>query len=142
MLSAKLFGGLGAVVFAVAILGRYGILPFVPMGLGISGVAYGPFYWQTFSAVVCAALALSYLAIARTATHPPNRLAGIVSFALVALALATMIVESLFSDRLFQRFEFMVWLFFAAMFAFLIGVILSALTLAWAVFRQALPASN
>ena len=53
-----------------------------------------------------------------------------------------MIVESLFSDRLFQRFEFMVWLFFAAMFAFLIGVVLSALNLAWAVFRQALPASN
>jgi hypothetical protein len=142
MLSAKLFGALGAIVFVVAILGRLGILPFSPMGLAIAGVAYGPFYWQTFAAIVCAALALSYVGIARTATHPPNRLVGIASFALVALALFTMIVESFVSDRLFQRFESMIWIFFAAMFAFLVGVVLSALNLAWAVFRQALPASN
>jgi hypothetical protein len=142
MLSAKLFGGLGAIEFLVAILGHYGILPCSPMGLDFAGIAYGPFYWQTFAAIVCAALALSYVGIARTATHPPNRLVGIASFALVALALLTMTAESLVSDKFFQRFELLVWIFFAAMFAFLVGVVLSALNLAWAVFRQALPASN
>ncbi len=142
MFSAKLFGALGAIVFVVAILGRFGVLPFSPMGLDFSGVAYGPFYWQTFSAVVCAALALSYLGVARTATHPPNQIAGVASFAIVALALLAMTVESLLSARFFARFELLVWIFFAAMFAFLIGVVLSALNLAWAVFRKALPASN
>jgi len=53
-----------------------------------------------------------------------------------------MTAESLVSDKFFQRFELLVWIFFAAMFAFLVGVVLSALNLAWAVFRQALPASN
>ena len=72
----------------------------------------------------------------------PDRLVGIASFTLVALALFTMILESFVSDRLFQRFESMIWIFFAAMFAFLVGVVLSALNLAWVVFRQALPASN
>jgi hypothetical protein len=142
MLSAKLFGALGAIVFVVAMLGRLGILPFSPMGLDFSGVAYGPIYWQTFSAIVCAALALAYLGIARTATHPPNRTAGIASFALVVLALLTMNVESLLSERFFGRFELLVWIFFAAMFAFLIGVVFSAVNLAWTVFRHALPASN
>ena len=142
MLSAKLFGALSAIVFLVAILGRFGILPFSPMGLDFSGVAYGPFYWQTFSAIVCAALALSYLGVARTATPPPNQIVGIASFALVSLALLTMMVESLLSESLFSRFELLVWFFFAAMFAFLVGVVLSALNLAPCVFRQALPTSN
>lgn len=142
MLSAKLFGLLGAIVFVVAVLGRLGVLPFAPMGLDISGIAYGPLFWQTFAAVVCAALALSYFVTSRTATHPPNQIVGIASFALVTLALLIMTIEGLLSEMLFRRFEFLIWCFFAAMFAFLIGVVLSALNLAWAVFCATLRASN
>jgi hypothetical protein len=132
---------IGAIfAFVVALLDRLNVMR-PNAGIFVAGVGLPAFYWEGFAAIAGAALALSYFAVSRTVPHAPNRAIGAISFALVFISFAAMVVESLYADKFFTNNLF-VWIFFGAMFAFLIGVVLSAINLAWAVFRQALPASN
>ena len=140
MSTARLFTIAAVFAFVVAILDRLNILR-PNLGIFVGGAGLPAFYWEGFAAVTCAALALSYFAVARTVVQQPNRIVGAISFAIVVVAFVVMVVESLYSEKLFTANLF-VWLFFAAMFAFLVGVVLSAANLAWSVFRRVLPASN
>jgi hypothetical protein len=139
--SAKLFTVVAVAVFVAALLTRYGLLHGT-LGVHMFAVSIGPTYWMGFATIVCASLALCYFAVARSTAQPASELLGIISFALIALALIVMIAGNAATDQAGPQFDTLVWMIIAAMFAFLVGVVLSAVNLAWAVFRHALAPSH
>jgi hypothetical protein len=135
MRTAQLFAGFGAILLLIAGLARAGLLHEAPFGMGFREINFGGAFLQMFAGAICVAVALSYLGTLRTASHAPNERVGIASFILVLVSVLPFLGLSFFgTGASFENVGFMVVLFTALSF-FFIGVILSAINLAWAVLR-------
>jgi hypothetical protein len=134
MLSAKLFAGFAVCLFGLMLLCRLGIVSPGTVGLRAHGVAYGPYFWQMFSGIICAAVALAYFGTEKTASRPPNDTVGLLSFALVSVPILLWIIASFNAGALMQNMHF-VALLFVALAAFLVGVLISAVNVLWAVLH-------
>ena len=96
MLTAKLFAALAGIIFSFAFLGREQVLRHQNLSISIGHTLFGPYHSQLFGALACAILAFAYFGVARWLRNPPNQSIGLVSFALVSLALGVWLISSLF----------------------------------------------
>lgn len=135
MLIAKLFAGLAGIAFVVAILCRVRVLPHANLYLHIANIGFGAFYWQLFIGLVCAGFGFAYFTFVRLTQRPLNQTTGLAGFFLVAFASVVWLISSFrtTNDSLLSRW--LVILLFAAIFSFLLGVVISAANVAW-VFLQ------
>jgi hypothetical protein len=136
VLSAKLFAALAGIVLTFALLGREQVVPHQNLGLSVGRIVLGPYYWQLFGAMACAILAFAYFGVARWLWHPPDQPIGLVSFVLVSIALVILLISSFFITSTSSPSRRLLIPLFAAICSFLLGLVLSAVNVAWAVWRQ------
>jgi hypothetical protein len=136
MLNARLFAGLAATAFGVAILGRLRVLPRTNLSLVVGNVSFGAFYWQLFIVLVCAFFAFAYFGIGRLTQHPGNPTTGFVGFLLVAFASVVWLISSFVMARSLPRGDRLPILLFAAMASFVLGVAFSTANATWALLRR------
>jgi len=142
MLNARLFAGLAAMTFAVAILGRLHMLPRANLWLQVGNVSFGAFYWELFIFFVCAFFALAYFGIARLTQRPLNLATGIIGFLLLALASVVWLISSFLNTDASRWSDRFAILLFAAMACFIAGVAFSTANVAWALLRSLLKRAN
>ena len=136
VLTAKLFAALAGISFSLAFLGRKQVLPHQNLSISIGHTVFGPYYSQLFVALACAILAFAYFGVARWLRNPPNQSVGLVSFALVSLPLGVWLISSLFITGASSPSHRLLILLFAAIFSFLLGLVLSTVNVAFAVFQR------
>jgi hypothetical protein len=136
LLNGRLFAGLAAVTFLVAILGRLRILPVQNLYLTFGSVGYDAFYCELFIFLVCTLFGFAYLGIARLKERSLNPTSGLVGFILIAFASVVWMISSfVITDRSF-RTDRLAILPFAAVGCFILGVVLATANVAWGVLRQ------
>ena len=142
MLNARLFAGLAAITFVIAILGRLRMLPRANLWLHVGNVSFGAFYWQLFIFFVCTFFAFAYFGIARLRQHPVNLTIGIIGFLLLALASVVWLISSFLNTDGSRWSDRVAILLFAAMACFIVGVGFSTANVAWALLRSLLKRAN
>jgi hypothetical protein len=136
MLNARLFAGLAALTFAIAILGRVRLLPRANLWLTVGWLSFGAFYLQLFIFLVCAFFGFVYFGIARLKQRPVSPVPGLIGFLLVAFASAIWLISSfLMTDRSRPAGRLAI-LLFAAMGCFILGAVFSTANVAWALLRK------
>ena len=103
--------------------------------LSIGRFAFGPFYWQLFVTLICAVFALAYFGVLRLTQRPANQMVGLVSFFLVAGAFVVWLISSFVPTSGSLPSHRLLILLFAAIFSFLLGLVLSAANIAWVLLR-------
>jgi hypothetical protein len=136
MLNAKLFGGLAAITFVVAILGRLRMLPPANLDFVVGSVGFGPWYWRLFIFLVCTFFGFAYFGIARLKRSPLNSATGLIGFLLVAFASVVWLISSFLmtnNSRLGGRLAI---LLIAAIGCFILGVVLATANVASSLLRK------
>jgi hypothetical protein len=136
VLPAKLFAALAGIIFTFAFLGREHVLRHQNLSISIGHTVLGPYYSQLFGALACAILAFAYFGAARWLRNPPNQSIGLVSFGLVSLALGVWLISSLFITGASSPNHRLLVLLFVAILSFLVGLVLSTVNVAFAVFQR------
>jgi len=136
MLNARLFAGLAAITFVVAILGRLRMLPRANLWLTVGHISLGAFYWQLLIFLGCTFFGLAYFGIARLKPRPLNPTAGLVGFLLVAFASVVWLISSFLNTDGSRRGDRLAILLFAAIGCFILGVILTTANVAWGLLRK------
>jgi hypothetical protein len=136
VLTARLFAALAGIIFSFAFLGREHVLRHQNLSISIGHTVFGPYYSQLFGALVCAILAFAYFGVARWLRNPPNQSIGLVSFGLVFLALAVWLISGLFNTGASSPSHRLIALLFAAILSFFVGLVLSTVNVAFAVFQR------
>jgi hypothetical protein len=142
MLNARLFAGLAAITFAIAILGRLRVLPGnLNFSVGTSRhqhLGFGPLYWQLFICLVCAFFALAYFGTVRLMQRPPNLATGLIGFLLVTLASVVWLISSFLMKDTSRSGDRLAIYLFATMACFIVGVASSTANVVWALLRSLL----
>ena len=136
MLTAKLFAALAGMIFFFAFLGREQVLRHQNLSINIGHTVLGPYYSQLFGALACAILAFAYFGVARWLRNPPNQSIGLVSFALVSLAIGVWLISSLIFTGASAPNHRLIVLLFLAILSFLVGLVLSTVNVAFALFQR------
>ena len=136
MLTAKLFAALAGMIFFFAFLGREQVLRHQNLSINIGHTVLGPYYSQLFGALACAILAFAYFGVARWLRNPPNQSIGLVSFALVTLAIGVWLISSLIFTGASAPNHRLIVLLFVAILSFLVGLVLSTVNVAFALFQR------
>ena len=136
MLTAKLFAALASMIFFFAFLGREQVLRHQNLSINIGHTVLGPYYSQLFGALACAILAFAYFGVARWLRNPPNQSIGLVSFALVSLAIGVWLISSLIFTGASAPNHRLIVLLFVAILSFLVGLVLSTVNVALALFQR------
>ena len=136
MLTAKLFAALAGMIFFFAFLGREQVLRHQNLSINIGHTVLGPYYSQLFGALACAILAFAYFGVARWLRNPPNQSIGPVSFALVSLAIGVWLISSLIFTGASAPNHRLIVLLFLAILSFLVGLVLSTVYVAFALFQR------
>jgi len=136
VLTAKLFAALAGMIFFFAFLGREQVLRHQNLSINIGHTVLGPYYSQLFGALACAILAFAYFGVARWLRNPPNQSIGLVSFALVSLAIGVWLISSLIFTGASAPNHRLIVLLFVAILSFLVGLVLSTVNVAFALFQR------
>ena len=136
MLNARLFAGLAAMTFVVAILGRLRMLPRANLYLTFGPVGFGASYWQLFIFLVCTFFGLAYFGIARLKPRPINPTTGLVGFLLIAFASVVWLISSFLHTGRSRLGDRLAMLLFAAIGCFILGVVLATANVAWGLLRK------
>lgn len=89
----KTVRGPGDLGFCSAILGRVNVLPRMNLLLRVRNIAIGPYYWQLLVVLICTVLAAVYFSFFHWARNPANPTVGIISFLLIATAVAVWMMK-------------------------------------------------
>jgi hypothetical protein len=136
VLTAKLFAALAGIICSFAFLGREHVLRHQNLSISIGHTVLGPYYSQLFGALACAILAFAYFGVARWLQNPPNQSIGLVSFGLAFLALGVWLISGLFITGASSPNHRLIALLFAAILSFFVGLVLSTVNVAFAVFQR------
>lgn len=139
MLTAKLFGGLAALLAVFTFLLRGGVLPSgsgLDLYLHDTYYVVGPAHVELIGAIVCALLAFVYFAFGRWTARPLSRPIGLVSFACVAIALVLWLTATFFMRRDLLPMPWQLGMLSGAIFSFVLGCVLFGGNLVWAIFRM------
>ncbi len=136
MLNAKLFGGLAALTFVVAILGRLHMLPPANLDFVVGSVSFGPFYWRFFILLACTFFGFAYFGIGRLKQRPLSPTAGLVGFLLVAFAAVVWLISSFLTTHSSRLGDRLAILLFVAIGCFILGVVLATANVAWGLLRK------
>jgi len=136
VLNARLFAALAGIALLFAFMDKEPVFGRANLLLSVGRFAFGPFYWQLFVALICAVFALAYFGVLRLTQRPANKMVGLVSVFLVAGAFVVWLISSFVTTSGSPPGHRLLILLFAAIFSFLLGLVLSAANIAWVLFRR------
>jgi hypothetical protein len=136
VVNARLFAGLAAITFVVAVVGRLRMLPPTNLDFVVGSVSFGPFYWRLFIFLTCTFFGFAYFGIARLKERPLKPTTGLIGFLLVAFASVVWLISSFLTAHGSRMGDRLAELLFAAIACFVLGVAFCTANVAWALLRK------